>query len=127
MCLSVCVCGCVGVCVGVGVCGWVGVYACACGWVGGLVGCGCVCMCLCVYLCMSLRCSSLLTFAHIYSLSLPYCIIGLDYKQCVHKMRLLTLTTLAAETSQVSFPDLMLELDLPQDEVEALIIEGSVV
>ena len=40
-------------------------------------------------------------------------------------MRLLTLASLASETSQVSFPDLTVQLDLPQDRVEALIIEGS--
>ena len=41
-------------------------------------------------------------------------------------MRLLTLSSLASETSQVSFPDLTVQLDLPQDKVEALIIEGAV-
>ena len=50
--------------------------------------------------------------------------LALDYAQCVHKMRLLTLTSLAAEASQVSFTDLTLELDLQQDEVEVVIIEA---
>ena len=50
---------------------------------------------------------------------------GLDYQQAVHKMRLLTLASLASETSQVSFQDLTVQLDLPQERVEALIIEGS--
>jgi translation initiation factor 3 subunit M len=50
--------------------------------------------------------------------------LGLDYQQAVHKMRLLTLASLASETSQVSFPDLTVQLDLPQDRVEALIIEA---
>ena len=40
-------------------------------------------------------------------------------------MRLLTLASLASETSQVSFQDLTVQLDLPQERVEALIIEGS--
>ena len=50
---------------------------------------------------------------------------ALDYSQCVHKMRLLTLASMAVETSQVSFSDLTVELDLQQDEVEVIVIEGQ--
>ena len=41
-------------------------------------------------------------------------------------MRLLTLASLATETRQVSFQDLTVELDLDQDEVEGLVIEGII-
>ena len=50
---------------------------------------------------------------------------GLEYSQCVLKMRLLTIASLTVEASEVSFSDLMTELDLTQEEVELLVIEGE--
>jgi translation initiation factor 3 subunit M len=50
--------------------------------------------------------------------------LGIDYSRCVHKMRLLTLASLAVETSQVSFTNLTEELGLQQDEVETIVIEA---
>ena len=50
---------------------------------------------------------------------------GLEYNYCVRKMRLLTLTSLAVESTEVAFSTLSSELDLPIEEVEMLILDGE--
>ena len=64
------------------------------------------------------------TCVHVYVSTYLFVLVGLDYNYCVHKMRLLTLTSLAVESSEVSFSVLCSELNLPREEVEMVVLEG---
>ena len=61
---------------------------------------------------------------HVYVSTYLFVLVGLDYNYCIHKMRLLTLTSLAVESSEVSFSVLCSELNLPREEVEMVVLEG---
>ena len=55
----------------------------------------------------------------------PYA--GLKYDECVRKMRLLTLASLAEECRDIPFATLTAELNLPAEELEMFVVEGECV
>ena len=52
---------------------------------------------------------------------------GLKYDECVRKMRLLTLASLAEECRDIPFATLTAELNLPAEELEMFVVEGECV
>jgi len=50
--------------------------------------------------------------------------LGLDHSALVRKMRILTFIQLAQDCPEMSFSQLMQELDLPRDEIEPFVVEA---
>lgn len=50
---------------------------------------------------------------------------GLEHEECQHKMRLLTMMTLAETQQEISFDRLQREMRLQNDEVESFVIDGE--
>merc|ERR1719452_42844 len=50
--------------------------------------------------------------------------LGLDHSALVRKMRILTFIQLAQDCPEMSFTQLMQELDLPRDEIEPFVVEA---
>lgn len=50
---------------------------------------------------------------------------GLSHEQNTAKMRLLTLMGMAVENKEISFDTLQQELQIPEEEVEAFVIDGK--
>ena len=50
---------------------------------------------------------------------------GLNYNDCVKKMRLLTLASLAEECRDIPFATLTAELNLSAEELEMFVVEGK--
>ena len=50
---------------------------------------------------------------------------GLNYNECVKKMRLLTLASLAEDSRDISFATLTSELNLSAEELEMFVVEGG--